>query len=281
MKTRRAFLQTASCLAAGSLFLPYLSQAGARASKKDVGIQLYSVRKEMMEDATGTLIKLGKIGYKEIESAKSEKGNYYGLKPKEIKQVLSDHGMTLRSGHTRIDNDWQQSIDEAAEAGQTYLICSSLPSAGQTADNYSKSAEAFNKAGEQCKKAGLLFGYHNHDAEFEEVNGQVLYDILLKRAQPDFVHMELDLGWVIAAGKDPLLYFKNYPGRFPLWHLKDMNLTKKQSTEFGKGGVDINGLLAHAGQSGLKYFFIEQEEYAHTAFESMTYDYNYLMKMRS
>ena len=279
MKTRRAFLQTASCLAAGGLLLPNLLKANARAGKNDVGIQLYSVRKELQEDAAGTLIKLGKIGYKEIESAKSEKGNYYGLQPKEIKKILSDHGMTLRSGHTHIDNDWQKSIDEAAEAGQQYLICSVLPVIGQTADNYQKSAELFNKAGEQCKKAGIKFGYHNHDSEFEEVNGQVLYDVLLRAVQPDLVKMEMDLGWVIAAGKDPLHYFKQYPGRFPLWHLKDMDLTKKQSTEFGKGGVNISDLLTHAKQAGMKYFFIEQEEYTHTAFESMEYDYNYLAKM--
>src|SRR3954452_5372880 len=124
MRTRRAFLKNASCLAAGNLLMPALLKAGNFAKKGNVGIQLYSVRKEMLEDAAGTLAKLAKIGYKEIESAKSEKGNYYGMKPKEIKQILNDHGMTLRSGHTRLDKDWQQSLDEAAEAGQQYLVCS-------------------------------------------------------------------------------------------------------------------------------------------------------------
>lgn len=278
MKTRRAFLKNAYCLAAGSLLLSDLLKAGHLARKNDVGIQLYSVRKEMLEDATGTLVKLAKIGYKEIESAKSEKGNYYGLKPKEIKEILSDHGMTLRSGHTRIDKDWQQSVDEAAEAGQQYLVCSVLPLPGQTVDNYRKNAEQFNKAGEQCKKAGITFGYHNHEEEFQEENGQVLYDVLLNNVQPDLVIMEMDLGWVIASGKDPLLYFQKYPGRFPLWHLKDMNLIKKQSVEFGKGGVNIASLFQHAKESGMKYFFIEQEEYAHTALESLEYDYTYLAK---
>ncbi len=278
MNTRRNFLKNASLFAAGGLVAPHLLKAGTAATKKAVGIQLYSVRKEMQQDAAGTLVKLAKIGYKEIESAKSEKGNYYGLSPKEIQKIMDDNGMVLRSGHTRIDKDWQQSIDEAAEAGQQYLICSVLPSAGQTVANYQQSAELFNKAGEECKKAGIVFGYHNHDSEFEEAGGQVLYDVLLKGVQPDLVTMEMDLGWVIAAGKDPLHYFSNYPGRFPLWHLKDMDLTKKQSTEFGKGGVDIKGLLQQAKQSGMQHFFVEQEEYTHTAFESMAYDYNYLAK---
>jgi sugar phosphate isomerase/epimerase len=278
MKTRRTFLKNASCLAAGSLLIPGLLKAGNLAKMNDVGIQLYSVRKEMLEDAAGTLAKLAKIGYKEIESAKSEKGNYYGLKPKEIKQILTDHGMTLRSGHTRLDKDWQQSVDEAAEAGQQYLICSVLPSPGQTVDNYKKCAELFSKAGEECKKAGITFGYHNHEEEFSEENGQVLYDVLLNNVQPGLVIMEMDLGWVIASGKDPLHYFQKYPGRFPLWHLKDMDLSKKESVEFGKGGVNIASLFQHAKESGMKYFFIEQEEYAHTAMESLEFDYNYLAK---
>jgi sugar phosphate isomerase/epimerase len=230
----------------------------------------------MMADAIGTLKKLGQIGYQEIESAQSEKGNYYGLEPKEIKKILKDQGMTLRSGHTHIDKNWQKSIDEAAEAGQEYIICSVLPSPGQTVGNYQKSADMFNQAGEQCKKSGIMFGYHNHSSEYETVEGKVLYDVLLDNTQPALVHMEMDLGWVIAAGKDPLAYFSKYPGRFPLWHLKDMSLTEKKSVEFGKGTVDIIGLMKQAKQAGMKYYFIEQEEYAVNAFDSLVYDYNWL-----
>jgi sugar phosphate isomerase/epimerase len=279
MKTRRSFLKDAAMAGAGGLILPgFMKLSETKPALKKVGIQLYSVRKEMMADAIGTLNKLGQIGYQEIESAQSEKGNYYGLAPKEIKKILKDQGMTLRSGHTHIDANWQKSIDEAAEAGQEYIICSVLPSPGQTVENYQKSADMFNQAGEQCKKSGLMFGYHNHASEYDTVDGQVLYDVLLNRAQPDLVHMEMDLGWVIAAGKDPIAYFEKYPGRFPLWHLKDMNVVEKRSVEFGKGTVDVIGLFKHAKQSGMKYYFVEQEEYAVNAFESMEYDYDYLAK---
>ena len=279
MKTRRSFIKHAAIAGAGGLILPgFMNLSGGKPKIKNVGIQLYSVRKEMMADATGTLLKLGQIGYQEIESAQSEKGNYYGLAPSEIKKILKDQGMTLRSGHTHIDANWQKSIDEAAEAGQEYIICSVLPSPGQTVENYQKSADMFNQAGEQCKKSGLMFGYHNHASEYDTVDGQVLYDVLLNRAQPDLVHMEMDLGWVIAAGKDPIAYFEKYPGRFPLWHLKDMNVADKRSVEFGKGTVDVIGLFKHAKQSGMKYYFVEQEEYAVNAFESMEYDYDYLAK---
>jgi len=121
----------------------------------------------------------------------------------------------------------EKSVDEAAEAGQSYLICSSMPSHGQTIENYQKTADAFNKAAEDCKKQKLIFGYHNHEEEFEKVNGQVLYDILLDRTDPHLVKMEMDLGWLIVTGNDPYKYFEKYPNRFPLWHLKDMDLTKK------------------------------------------------------
>ena len=118
MKTRRSFLKQAAMAGAGGLILPGLIKfEGAKPRLKKVGIQLYSVRNEMLADATGTLNKLGQFGYQEIESAQSQKGNYYGLAPKEIKKILKDQGMTLRSGHTHIDQNWQKSIDEAAEAG--------------------------------------------------------------------------------------------------------------------------------------------------------------------
>ena len=277
MKSRRSFLKETAFAGAGVFILPGFIRIPESAPKlKKVGVQLYSVRKEMMADAVGTLKKLGQIGYQEIESAQSEKGNYYGLEPKEIKKILKDQGMTLRSGHTHIDKNWQKSIDEAAEAGQEYIICSVLPSPGQTVGNYQKSAEMFNQAGEQCKKSGIMFGYHNHESEYDTVEGKVLYDVLLDNTNPGLVHMEMDLGWVIAAGKDPLAYFSKYPGRFPLWHLKDMSLTEKKSVEFGKGGVDIIGLMKQAKQAGMKYYFIEQEEYAVTAFDSLEYDYNWL-----
>lgn len=277
-KSRREFIKLSGALAAGSFLLPKCTSS-TTSKLNNVGVQLYSVRAEMMADPVGTLKKLAQIGYKEIESARSDKGNYYGLHPKEIKKVLGDLGMTLRSGHVHIDEAWQQSIDAAAEAGQEYLICSSMPGEGQTVENYTRVADTFSKAGEDCKKSNIIFGYHNHDYEFEKENGQVLYDVLLQKTDPSLVKMELDLGWVFVTGNDPLAYFEKYPGRFPLWHLKDMDKAKKQSTEFGKGQLNIKGMLENAKKSGMKYFFVEQEEYTNNAFESLQQDYDYLMRL--
>ena len=278
MQTRRDFLANTGATAIGSMLLPSFINAPAKV--KNTGLQLYTFRKEMLADAKATLQRIASLGIKQIESAGSEKGHYYGLSPKEMKQTCADLGMTLRSGHVHIDDKWQQTLDEAAESGQEYVICSTMPVNGQTVDNYKVVAGMFNKAGEECKKMQLKFGYHNHEYEFESDKGQILYDVLLNNTDPALVHMEMDLGWVIVAGKNPLDYFNTYKGRFPLWHLKDMNMTKKQSTEFGKGGLDIVQMLKHSKQAGMKYFFVEQEEYTSTPFESMKENMDYLAKLK-
>jgi sugar phosphate isomerase/epimerase len=279
MQTRKEFLVNSVLLTGGSLLFPALADADAK-KVKNVGVQLYTFRNELAADVLGTLKKIAALGIKQIETARSNKGHYYGLTPKEMKQACKDLGMTLRSGHVHIDDKWKQTMDEAAESGQEYVICSTMPTSGQTIDNYKKVADTFNKAGEECKKSGLKFGYHNHEYEYDSQNGQVLYDVLLDNTQADLVHMELDLGWVIVAGKNPLDYFNKYPGRFPLWHLKDMDLVKKHSVEFGKGKLDILTMLKNSKQSGLQYIFVEQEEYASTPFESMQHNMDYLKKIR-
>jgi sugar phosphate isomerase/epimerase len=278
MQTRREFLASAGVLVAGTSLLP--TNFNVPKKVKNVGLQLYTFRNELAKDVMGTLKQIAGLGIKQIESARSNKGHYYGLTAAEMKKACNDLGMTLRSGHVHLDDKWKQTMNEAVESGQEYLIVSSMPTNGQTVDNYKKVAEAFNRSGEECKKMNLKFGYHNHEYEFESEGGQILYDVLLQNTDPGLVHMELDLGWVVAAGKDPLEYFKNFPGRFPLWHLKDMNLAKKSSVEFGKGGLDVMAMLKNSQQSGLKYLFVEQEEYASTPLESMKYNMEYLKKLR-
>ncbi len=275
MNSRREFLFKSGLFTAGTILLPSCAFANSLESQQ-YGVQLYSFRDEMAKDAKGTLEKIASIGLKKIESARSGKGHYYGLSPKEMKEACDALEMKLTSGHVALDDNFDKTMEEAVASGQEYLICSSMPSKGQTVDNYKKVADAFNKAGEACKKLGLKFGYHNHEYEFESENGEVLYDVLLDNTEADLVHMELDLGWVIVGGKDPLDYFKKYPGRFPLWHLKDMNMTKKESTEFGKGSLDIPTMMANQEASGVKHIFIEQEEYASTPLESMKHNMGFL-----
>ena len=279
MTNRREFLVKTGAFAAGSVLLPLWSCNETNNVMKKIGVQLYTFRDAMMENASGTLEKIAALGFKEIETAKSDKGLYYGLGPTGMSKRCEELGMTLRSGHVHIDENWNKTVEEAAESGQEYVICSTMPTDGQTVDNYKRVADAFNKAGEDCKKMGLKFGYHNHGYEFDTIDGKILYDILLRGTNPDLVHMELDLGWVVTAGKDPLDYFNRFPGRFPLWHLKDMDMVKKHSTEFGKGDLDIRSMLLHQKESGLEYFFVEQEEYANNPFDSMKENMDYLSKI--
>lgn len=277
MSTRREFLVKSSLLSTGVLLAPSLLLANGE--EQIYGVQLYSFRDAMSTDAKGTLARIASLGIKEIETARSQKGHYYGLTPSEMKNTCDDLGMKLKSGHVHLDADFDKTIAEAVASGQDYLICSSMPSKGQTVDNYKRVAESFNKAGEACKKVGIKFGYHNHEYEFESENGEVLFDVLMDNTEPDLVHMELDLGWVIIAGEDPLEYFKKYPGRFPLWHLKDMNMSKKESTELGKGGLDVPSMMKHRTLSGVEHIFIEQEEYESTPFESMEHNMKYLKNL--
>ncbi len=278
MTNRRKFVIQSGTLLAGSMILPSCMNAGEKLD--NLGIQLYTFRDQMAEDAKGTLKLIADLGFKQIESARSDKGHYYGLTPTEMKSACGELGMTLRSGHVHIDDNWQQTLDEAAASGQEYVICSTMPSKEQSVDNYKKVANIFNQAGEDCKKMNLKFGYHNHAYEFESENGQVLYDVLMDNTNANLVHMELDLGWVIVGGKNPLDYFEKYPGRFPCWHLKDMDMAKKESTEFGKGGLDIATMLKNRASSGVKYIFVEQEEYQNNPAASMKYNMDYLSNIK-
>lgn len=275
MQTRKQFLKSASLLSAGLVLLPHHKLAGMK-KVTNAGIQLYSFKDDMARNPQKTLEMIAKMGFKQIESAKSQLGHYYGLSAAEMKNHCTENGLTLRSGHVQVDEKWKDTLNEAEKSGQEFLVCSSMPTNGQTILNYQKVAEKFNKAGSDCRKRGIKFGYHNHDYEFDTVNGKVLYDVLLTNTDPDLVHMELDLGWVIAAGKDPLLYFKNYPGRFPLWHLKDMNIAEKHSVELGQGQLDIKSIFREAKLAGMKYFFVEQEEFAHNPADSMKQNMLYL-----
>lgn len=277
MKTRRNFIKHAGLLSAATLIMPQLSMASAKNSK--YGVQLYSFRDGMLKNPKKTLEMIASLGFKEIESAGSNKGYYYGLSPAEMAKTCQALGMSLTSGHVHLDDKFEKTMADAVASGQEYLICSSLPTEGQTIDNYKKVAEQFNKAGEACRQHGLKFGYHNHEYEFETENGEVLYDVLMDNTEKELVHMELDLGWVVVAGKEPLHYFKKYPGRFPLWHLKDMDMHEKESTEFGKGVLDVPLMLELKELSGVQHIYIEQEEYASSPFESMQHNMNYLRNL--
>ena len=188
-----------------------------------IGLQLYTVRGTMQKDFAGTIAKVAATGYQEVEFA-----GYFDHSPKEIRATLDKNGLSAPSRHVDyavVEKKWPESLEAAKIIGHSYVICGSVEEKQRAEpDGWKRAAELFNRAGEDSKKAGLQFGYHNHSFEFEaaESLGEKLpYDFLLAETNPKLVVMEMDLCWVSVPGKDPLAYFDQYPGRFPLVHVKD------------------------------------------------------------
>lgn len=280
---RRNFLATVSQGALGGLSLTHLAQAkGKNAQRRltKIGLQLYTLRNEMQKDFHGTLAKVASIGFKEVEFA-----GYFNQSPEQVKTVLSRNGLTAPAVHVptaSIRENLQKTIDIAHIIGHQYLICPFLsPQERKSLDDYKRLAELFNRAGAACQKAGLQFGYHNHDFEFEVLEGQLPYDVLLKETDPKLVKMELDLYWITRAQQSPAKYFARYPGRFPLFHVKDMDQTPKRFfTEVGRGVINFKQIFAQANKAGVKHFFVEQDQTPGNPFESIQISYNYLKQLR-
>jgi len=259
-----------------------------------IGIQLYTVRDDMSKDPAGTLERLAQIGYEHVEIAGYSEGKFYGMSPAEFKSLLKQNGLVAKSGHTTtgadnpkrrgtLVNDWEMAVAHAAELDQKYFVCAYLHDfERKTLDDYKKIAELLNRSGEVCKRYGIQMAYHNHDFEFMELEGQIPYDILLNETSADNLKMELDLYWIRKAKKDAVAYFKKHEGRFPLWHVKDMEDTEEQFfAEVGKGTIDWKTLFAEQKTAGLKHFYVEQDVCRHhKPLESAGISYAYLKQLR-
>ena len=267
--SRQTFLKT-SALALAAPLLPPIDVFAK--SPKNVGLQLYTLRDQLPKDLEGTLKKVAELGYTEVETFGYGDGKFFGKSPKDFRALLKSLGLTAVSGHYMtgntmpamkgtLKNEWRMAVDHAAELGQKYMMCAFLfPDERKTADAYKRHAALFNEAAEVCKKNNIQFGYHNHDFEFKTVDGQIPYDILLKETDPKAVKMELDLYWVSFAGKDPVDLFKQSPGRFPLWHMKDMEKSESRAfAEVGTGSINFQRLLDNQKLAGLQHFFVEQD----------------------
>lgn len=316
MTNRRKFLQQSGAFALAGVLLPRINNAASffeRKAKWSPGLQLYTLGNLMTTDPKTTLQKLAAIGYKELESAGSQKGNFYGFTPKEFAAMVKEAGMTWRSAHVggapftieqimkmaktaedsariqkmaeqfknapkplNLKENHQQLADAAAEGGLTYLVCSSIPVS--TFDEIKTAVDVFSKAGEACKKNGVQFAYHNHTTEFDEVEGHRPFDYILSNTDKDLVKMELDLAWATKAKQDPVALFKQHPGRFPLWHVKDLDKEKMIPAEVGTGMVDFKRIFDNASASGMKYYFVEQDG-APQPLQNVTNSLNYLKKM--
>nr|WP_321406360.1 sugar phosphate isomerase/epimerase [uncultured Carboxylicivirga sp.] len=250
--------------------------------KKDIGLQLWSVRDDMGKDAAATIQKLGEIGYTFIEAAGYGDGKFYGMSPEDFKALLDKNGLKFtasHAGHPLPDSTnweaamawWDQCIDAHKAAGAEYIIQASMDGKGYgSVEDLKRYCDYFNAVGEKCKAKGLLFGYHNHDKEFEEVDGQIRYDFMLQNTDPEKVFFELDLYWIKVGGKSAVDYFNNYPGRFLFWHVKD-------EKELGASGkMDFESVFAEAEKAGMKKIVVEVEAYNFEPLESVKLSYDYL-----
>jgi sugar phosphate isomerase/epimerase len=278
---RRAFITQ---MAGGVLGGLYLAQNGLGAVVKDgidkIGLQLYTVRRELQKDFEGSLARIAALGYREVEFA-----GYYERTPQQVKAILDKNNLTAPSAHTQLQamrENLDKSIEAAHVIGHRYLVLAYLtPEERKTLDDYKQVIESLNKAGEACQKAGIQLAYHNHDFEFPPIDGVVPYDLMLKETSAKLVKMELDLYWIIKAKQSAAKYFAAHPGRFALAHVKDMDNTPKQFfTEVGRGVIDFKQLLPQAKKAGVKHFFVEQDECPGSPFDSIKISYDYLHGLR-
>jgi hypothetical protein len=301
---RKEFILSTGAVLTGSMLLRNnaLASLDWLPKKRLIGLQLFTFFNVIDDDVQGTLKKIAGVGYKEIESAFSKKGGYYGMKPKEFASFLNSIGMSWKSHHVlgapfkmppgakmptgadgkpitippmrNLRDNMQELIDEAADGGVEYLVCANTPI--NNMDDIKSSIEVLNKTDEACKKAGIGFAYHNHDAEFQVMEGQSPYEMFLKQTK---MQMELDLAWATKGGKDPVELFKQHPGRFPLWHVKDLDAKRETILPVGEGTIDFKRIFDAAATAGMKHFFVEHDM-PKDPLASITSSYNYLSRMQ-
>ncbi len=258
-----------------------------------IGLQLYTLRDDIAKDLEGTLKKVAAIGYKEVELFGYNNGKFFGKTAKEFKALLKGLGLTPVSGHYgagverkdvkgTLSNDWRRAMEDAAELGQKYANCAYLtPNERKSIDDYKRYADLFNKSGEIAKEFGIQFGYHNHDFEFQKLDGEIPYDIITGKTDPKLVKLELDLYWAVRAGLDPVELFKKHPGRFPLWHVKDMEKgPDKAFAEVGTGSIDFKKIFDARKIAGMTHFFVEQDVCKIPPTEAIAISYKNLVKMK-
>ena len=299
--SRREFLKAGSASLICGTALLHGRELYAKTLKVPLGLQLYSVRQQLPTDYAGTLKQLGALGYREVESA-----GYYNHSVAEVKQAMADAGLNLVSAHYSSD-DLHKQLDEILafnkELGVGHIICSfpgfkdparlkNLTAQNRnsafTLEDWRWNAEEFNKIGDKVSAAGMKFGYHNHTMEFHEVDGVVPYVELMRLTDPSKVTMEMDCGWVIVGGGDPIEILQKYPTRITMLHVKDFKAKDPSApagerpaiAELGQGMIDYVPIFKAAAKAGhIQHIFVEQEGFDVPPMESLKIDADYMRKL--
>jgi len=290
MIDRRTFMQQAGAVASAALAFP-LSQ---RRRRYKLGLQLFTMRAAMARDVEDTLKRIAAMGYEEVETYgfDAEGLGYYRLEGKAFRQRLTENNLTTPSGHYDLNRFMSTSIDDlkryvdrciegAHAVGHEYITWPFLDPDSRTIEKFKVAAERLNIAGGQIKKAGLQLAYHNHDFEFVEQNGQIGYDIILKETDPALVKLQMDLYWIAHGSKlTPHEWFERQPGRFVMWHVKDMHRVSRDYTEVGNGTIDFTRIWPDASLAGMKHFFVEQGgNFTHDPFRSVADSAEYVKRV--
>lgn len=282
MIKKTSFILMILCLFSISAF-SQKKGAAVKKSNKNVYLQLYSVREDIKKDFKGTIAAVAKAGYTGIEAAGYSDGKFYGLTPAEFKKELNAVGMKALSSHAGQslaenvqDTDWNSvwewwdtAIAAHKAAGMKYIVTAWM-SAPKTLADLKVYCDYYNKVGEKCNAAGLRFGYHNHDFEFNKIEGEVMYDFMLKNTDPAKVFFQMDVYWTVMGRKGPVDYFNEYPGRFEILHIKD-------NKELGQSGmVGFDAIFKNTAKAGAKYMVVEVEKYNYEPLKSIKLSYDYL-----
>lgn len=286
MNSRRTFIKQAGLAAAGALVLPSFACSGA--AEKKTGIQLYTLRDQIPHDVKGVIEKVAQAGYKEVETyGYSADGGYWGLDPKSFKALLKDNGLASPSGHFGIDDFITSGNKEllkpliagAAAIDNKYFTIAFLGEPiRKSLEDYKKITARLNEAAELVSQSGLKLAYHNHDFEFTKYEGGATgYELMLNGTDKNKVQFEMDLYWVVRSGNDPVALFNKYPGRFVMWHVKDMDKANSTiNTEVGTGSIDFKNIYKHAKQSGLEHLIVEQENFSKDPYVSIKQSFDYV-----
>jgi len=298
MTTRRSFLQKVSLASAAAFLSPSLVTTALTESAKvsKIGIGLFTLREQLTADVKATIEQVAKIGYSQVETyygypGKYEVKGFWGLEAKDFNTSLKANGLTSPSGHYNVteflssgdDKVLKSHIETAATVGQKYFVIPALPTdirANGTLDDYRRMASKFNQAAELCQKSGLKLAYHNHNFEFKDQgNGATGYEILLAETDAKLVGFELDIFWAVNAGLNPVDMFKKNPGRYKMFHVKDMDKADKAVfVEVGSGRIDFKRIFAASKLAGVDYIFTEQDVIRKAPYESIAESYNYIKK---
>jgi len=281
---RRAFLQTTGGVAAGvALGAPRLSGLAAATTEAPlsrIGLELYSVRREMAKDFDRTLAAVRAIGYTDVELLWSF--DNFGKSTAEVKAALAREGLRAPSAHiapAMILIDWQRRLDTAKTLGHDYLIVPSLTTdTSRTLDDWRAWADRFNEAGAVARRAGVWLAFHNEPDHMKPIDGHIPYDVFVERTDASVVRHQLDVGNMAMGGGDPLAYLNRYRDRYWSFHLKDVVPDRSHDTELGSGIVDLRRILAGIPNIGSKPCYVEQEGPA-DPLASVKQDFEYLKKL--